>query len=240
LAGVHAHIRSNVLSPAEFGANAHKLAEFAMSLAGIRLMPALRFVDFGSGIPAAEPILAQDDTWQYSGVAPYAAACAEALRSAGARRDLTLIIEPGRSVVATAGQLLCRVVSVKWRSGEEIVIVDGGVNMVPGARTHRYRIAPLSNRSGYVRRVTVHWALCDNLDVLGSANLAAPVAGDLLTVHSVGAYDMAARSFNFIRPRPAVIWVASDGELTVVRREETFEDWANFQRLAPTLKDSVE
>jgi diaminopimelate decarboxylase len=139
----------------------------------------------------------------------------------------SLVLEPGRALVANAGVTLYRVESVKpGAAGERIVAVDGGMsdNLRPMLYGAAYDAA-LADRIGAGGSVcTVVGKHCESGDVLvRDVELPDPRPGDVLVTPVTGAYGHAmANNYNGV-PRPPVIF-CSGGDARVVVRRETYED----------------
>jgi diaminopimelate decarboxylase len=166
-------------------------------------------------------------------VADYAAALHgaldEALAGAGLAHRPALMVEPGRSIAASAGVTLYRVGTIKEIAGvRTYVAVDGGMsdNARPATYGARYE-AFLPERVTAPRPlvVTVAGKHCEQGDLLvRNATLPADVAvGDLLCTPATGAYGYAmASNYNKV-PRPAVVFAAG-GDARLVVRRETVDD----------------
>ena len=133
---------------------------------------------------------------------------------------MSLILEPGRSLVGRAGVTLYRVGSVKESGGVAYAAIDGGMSDNPRPQLYGARYeALLANRadelpSGVYRIAGKH---CESGDVLiEAAELPEPRPGDLLAVPATGAYTLALGSTYNGVPRPAVVLVA-DGEARLIR-----------------------
>lgn len=142
-------------------------------------------------------------------------------------RPIRLLLEPGRLVVAQAGRLLTRVVSVKERGGRRFVGVDATVgNIVVESVYHPYhRVAAVSPRGAALDTPT---DVCGNTthtrDFLGrDLRLPELLPGDLLALHDVGAYGYAMSSHFLNRPRPAEV-VIDNHIATLSTRREGFAD----------------
>jgi len=140
---------------------------------------------------------------------------------------ISLILEPGRSLVGRAGVTLYRVGSVKESGGVTYAAIDGGMSDNPRPQLYGARYeALLANRadelpSGVYRVAGKH---CESGDVLIEATeLPEPRPGDVLAVPATGAYTLALGSTYNGVPRPAVVLVA-DGAARLIRRRETVED----------------
>jgi len=139
---------------------------------------------------------------------------------------LTVIVEPGRSIVGAAGALLTRVLYVKENRGKQFVIVDAGMNdlLRPALYSAFHRVEPVASRGGDTRRVDVVGPVCETGDFLArDRNLERVQPGDLLAVRDAGAYGFVMASNYNMRPRAAEALV-EDGAVRVIRRRETFED----------------
>jgi len=152
----------------------------------------------------------------------YARAVREPLRGL----DATLVLEPGRVLVANAGLLLTRVLYLKRTPARRFVIVDAGMNdlLRPALYDAHHDIQPVRPRRGKAALVDVVGPVCESSDVLGAQRRLPPlVAGDLLAVMTAGAYGMSMSSNYNSRPRAAEVLV--DGtRARVVRRRERLED----------------
>jgi diaminopimelate decarboxylase len=143
-------------------------------------------------------------------------------------RDVHVLIEPGRALVANAGVTLYRVETVK-RNVSTWVAVDGGMSdnlrpMLYGA-IYDARIASRAGVAGG-EPCTLAGKHCESGDVIvRRARLDDPRVGDLVVTPATGAYGHAmANNYNGV-PRPPVIF-CKDGDARVVVRRETYDDLA--------------
>ena len=139
---------------------------------------------------------------------------------------LTVLVEPGRSIVGPAGALLTRVLYVKENRGKRFVIVDAGMNDLvrPALYSAFHRIEPVVARGGEARRVDVVGPVCETGDFLArDRDLETVGPGDLLAVRDTGAYGVVMASNYNMRPRPAEALVEG-GTARLIRRRETFDD----------------
>jgi diaminopimelate decarboxylase len=139
---------------------------------------------------------------------------------------LTVIVEPGRSIVGAAGALLTRVLYLKENRGKQFVIVDAGLNdlLRPALYSAFHRVEPVVSGGGETRRVDVVGPVCETGDFLArDRNLERVQPGDLLAVRDTGAYGFVMSSNYNMRPRAAEALV-EEGGLRLIRRRETFQD----------------
>jgi len=206
LRGVHAHVGSQVFE-----------LDVYESLAGIlRQIGDYPLLNLGGGFAIA---------YTRADRPPPADAYAEAML-ANAPKDVTVLCEPGRSLVGNAGVSLYTVGTVKAVPGvRTYVAVDGGMadNIRPMLYGAIYE-ADIADRLGGSEPARVVGMHCESGDVLvAEALLESPRPGDVLVVPATGAYGYAMSSNYNAVPRPPVIF-CRDGDARVVVRRETFED----------------
>jgi diaminopimelate decarboxylase len=211
--GIHCHIGSQVFRLDSYAKAAAVVAEFAAAVereVGVEIP----LVNLGGGLGAR--YLADDPP---TDVGEYAALLHHALPG---RR---VMVEPGRSIVASAAITVYRVGTIKVIDGVgTYVAVDGGMSDNPrpvlyGAGYEAY--LPRAVDAGRPLVVSVAGKHCEQGDViLTDAHLPADVAvGDLLVTPVTGAYGYSmASNYNKV-PRPAVVFVRAGAARVVVRRE---------------------
>lgn len=138
------------------------------------------------------------------------------------------MIEPGRSIVASAGITLYTVGAVKEIPGvRSYVSIDGGMPDNPRYALYKADytavIANKANRPAS-RIMTIAGRCCESGDLIQeNTALQECEHGDILAVLATGAYNYSMSS-NYNRlPRPAVVMV-KDGTSRVVVKAETYED----------------
>lgn len=137
----------------------------------------------------------------------------------------TVVIEPGRSLVAQSTTTVYTVVTVK--EGEPtFVAVDGGLADNFEASTYigqRFE-ATLAQRIGGDRLVDVVGRQCESGDTLAThARLDDPKAGDLLAIPMTGAYTHTLVNNYNGALRPPVVF-CRDGQARAVVRRDTYDD----------------
>jgi diaminopimelate decarboxylase len=210
LRGVHAHVGSQIMDPAE-------LAAAVAPLAALGDFPVY---DLGGGLGA-----------RYTSADRPASvdAYVEALLAAADEQlpaDAEIMIEPGRSMVNSSAFTLYTVTTVK-RDARNFVAVDGGMgdNLEVALFQQRFE-AVLAGRlhDEDEEEVVVVGRHCESGDVLiDPLRLPAARVGDLLAVPATGAYTHTmANNYNGYR-RPPVVFVR-DGEARAIIRRETWDD----------------
>jgi len=215
--GITSHIGSQILSVAPYRRALARLASYVRDLAQNGI--GLDFVDIGGGIG----IRYTDETPLVP--TEYARALAEIVRPLGCR----LLIEPGRSIVGSAGILLTRVLYVKQNGGKTFVIVDAAMNDLirPVLYNATHAITPAVHSSslpGAPELIDVVGPVCESGDFLARDWPLPPVkTGDLLVVWTAGAYSFAQSSNYNARRRVAEVLVEGH-RFRIVRRRETYDD----------------
>ena len=150
-------------------------------------------------------------------------------------RDLSIIVEPGRSIAAQAGMLLTRVELIKSNDHKSFAVVDAAMNdlLRPSIYSAWHDIQPVKPDNGREEAVyDVVGPICETGDFLGKERPLSVAAGDLLAVHSAGAYGFGMSSNYNSRNRPAEVMVDGD-QAHLVRRRETITEQLAPESLLP-------
>ncbi len=178
----------------------------------------LRHLDLGGGVGVRyrdeEPPLAGDYI--------------KAIRERLGDRDLALVFEPGRYIVANAGVLLTRVEYLKHTEHKDFAIVDAAMNDLirPALYQAWMDVSAVQPREGEGRTYDVVGPICETGDFLAKDRVLNLAEGDLLAVHSAGAYGFVMSSNYNTRGRCAEVLVDGDQAFEVRRRETVAELYA--------------
>ncbi|CDO33701.1 diaminopimelate decarboxylase [Mycolicibacterium porcinum] len=208
LDGVHTHVGSQLLN----------VEQLAAAVAPIAALGTFDVYDLGGGLGVR---------YTYAEHPPTLDDYAEAM-VAQARTllppDSRIIVEPGRSMVATTACTLYRVTTVK-RGVITHVAVDGGMgdNLEVSLTAQRFE-ATIANRVGGGETVSVVGRHCESGDqLIDAVALREPTVGDLLAVPVTGAYCYTmSNQYNGARRVPVVF--AHNGTARLVVRRDTWED----------------
>jgi diaminopimelate decarboxylase len=214
ISGVQCHIGSQITDLGPLQRAAADLVSLSRRLMAEGV--ALRTIDIGGG-------LGIDYT---SDAPPPVDAFAAAVLPLIEGLPLTLLLEPGRSLVARAGVLVTRVLVVKENHGKRFVVVDAGMTELlrPALYGAYHRIQPVGAGEEPVGPVDVVGPVCETADFLARGrDLPTVEAGALLAIRDVGAYGFSMASTYNMRPRAAEALV-DGGRLRLIRRRETFDD----------------
>ena len=222
--GINQHIGSLFMSPEPYLEAVSNLLRIAKRFEN------LEFIDFGGGygIPyhklddeaeypmedfkkRLEPIL--DDFVKEYGKAPM-------FKS-----------EPGRYCVAEGSVILGRVHATKENAGKKYVGTDVGMNVLvrPSMYDSWHDIEVIRNGETVSREdlfeQTVTGNICESGDLLAKDRMLPKISkGDLICVLDTGAYGYSMCSTYNSRPRPAEVMISIDGDLSCIRKRETYED----------------
>ncbi|EJK98948.1 diaminopimelate decarboxylase [Pseudomonas fluorescens Q2-87] len=178
----------------------------------------LRHIDLGGGVGVRyrdeEPPL----------VADYIKTVRERLEG----RDLALMFEPGRYIVANAGVLLTQVEYLKHTEHKDFAIVDAAMNDLirPALYQAWMDVTAVRPRDTVARSYDIVGPICETGDFLAKGRELALEEGDLLAVHSAGAYGFVMSSNYNTRGRCAEVLVDGDQAFQVRRRETVAELFA--------------
>jgi diaminopimelate decarboxylase len=184
----------------------------------------LRYLDIGGGLAVTY------DAEEPTNLERFAQIVVPAVRSTG----LQLIVEPGRFMVGNAGVLIARVLYRKRSGGKELLVVDAGMTdlLRPSHYNAYHRIEAVEPTEGR-SRVDVVGPVCESGDFLAlDRELDDLRAGDLIAIHSAGAYGYVMSSNYNTRGRPAEVLVDGDRYALVTQRE-SYEHLVTPELLEP-------
>ncbi|MFN3657178.1 MAG: hypothetical protein ACK4UO_07990 [Pseudolabrys sp.] len=245
---MHTHIGTYILAPEAYRVATQTLATLReqIALEHDHTVPCL---NLGGGVPSNSLLHGMPRPAEHviRPIEDYAEAITGVLNKLPEKKRPMLRMELGRHLVDEAGYLLTSVVAMKghdrptlsttdlsarhakeWQLLQEDskrgVLVDIGVNFLYTAAWFEIGVFPsrLINTPAIPTRL--YGDLCMAIDVIReSVDLPTLDVGDVLTLHPVGAYNLA-QSMQFIDYRPAVVLIAENGTPELIRRRETLDD----------------
>lgn len=151
-----------------------------------------------------------------------------------------LFIEPGRSIISTAGVTLYTLGSSKQvPKGKKYVAVDGG--MADNARPSMYQaeyFAQIVNKPDYelANTVTIAGRFCESGDILiKEIKLPEIEEGDILCVYNTGAYNYSMSS-NYNRVQKPAMVLVNDGHDDIIIKRESLKDLIEHDVIPDRLK----
>ncbi|SDI81549.1 diaminopimelate decarboxylase [Pseudomonas delhiensis] len=220
--GVDCHIGSQLTQLEPFLDALDRLLALVDRLAARGI--AIRHLDLGGGLG----VRYRDET------PPPASDYIRAVRERLGSRQLTLVFEPGRYIVANAGLLLTRVEYLKHTAHKDFAIIDAAMNDLirPALYQAWMEVSPVVPRAGEKRTYDLVGPICETGDFLAKGRELALEEGNLLAVRSAGAYGFVMSSNYNTRGRAAEVLV--DGERAFeVRRRETVQELYAGESLLP-------
>jgi len=217
--GIHFHIGSQLTELEPILEAAQMVADLTRSLAAIGVE--IRFFDVGGGLG----VVYKDET--PIDVQAYARGIIEAVKGL----DVTLLCEPGRYLTANAGWLLTRVLYEKRNGEKRFVIVDAAMNdlLRPALYDAYHRVEYLEESRGETTQADVVGPICESGDWLAKKVPLPPTeSGDLLCIHSAGAYGFTMASNYNTRGRAAEV-ACEGGRCRLIRARESFEDQVRLE-----------
>ena len=213
LKGFHAHIGSQIVDQKPFEDEVKLLLDLVKKYE-------VNEINIGGGIGIA--YLEKD---QAPAIEKFAEKISKVLKN---DPNIKLILEPGRSIVGTAGTTLYTIGAVKDIKGiRKYVFIDGG--MSDNSRPILYQAvydAVVANKADQQRteKVTVAGRFCESGDILiKDIKLQKAQAKDVLAVFCTGAYNYSmASNYNRVG-RPAMVLV-KQGQAKLILKRESFED----------------
>jgi diaminopimelate decarboxylase len=214
LVGVHCHLGSTIIDVDVYREAVSYLANVVAHVRSLGY--SLEYFNIGGGLGI---------DYERPGKAPKPDKLASAIRKL-IPDDMTLIVEPGRSIVGDAGVLVGRVIGVKQGEHKRFIVVDASMTELirPSLYNAYHEIVFTEPQVGTIETFDVVGPVCESADFLGKdRRLPTPAEGAGIVVRDVGAYGYAMSSNYNMRPRPAEYIVDGD-RLTRIRQAETFND----------------
>ncbi|MEA4976985.1 MAG: diaminopimelate decarboxylase [Methanomassiliicoccaceae archaeon] len=228
--GIHAHIGSGGQDIAPFLDETEILANITNSLSEIGIE--LEFIDIGGGIGV--PYRMNEEPMNLEELA------AEVTDMIKMETDVkTIILEPGRYIVADTTLLLTKCVDIKDLGFKKYMGVDAGMNtLVRPAMYDSYHHVAVADKFGKActAKYDVVGPICESGDYLAHERvLPDPQEGDILAVYDAGAYGFSMSSNYNSRPLCREVLV-NDGKAELIREAETVDDLWRLQRIPARLK----
>ena len=152
-------------------------------------------------------------------------------------REQEILVEPGRSIVGNSGVLLTTIEYLKHGSNKNFIVVDAAMNDLarPSLYSAYHQIDNIDSKNSDPERLyDIVGPICETGDFLGKDRNLSVREGDVLAIHSVGAYGMTMSSNYNTRPRAPELLIDED-RAYVIRERETVEELFANERTIPSL-----
>lgn len=153
---------------------------------------------------------------------------------------VTILLEPGRSVIADAGLVLTTVRNIKQRpeTSDVWLLTDAGYNLMLSMNNYKWYYHLISASCADAspdQNYKVAGPLCDSGDVYFDIERGGRLPdyrllpsnvqpGEVLALLNSGAYSLAQMFHYNGRPLPAAVMIEDNGEVQLIRRRDTYED----------------
>jgi diaminopimelate decarboxylase len=217
------HVGSQLATLEPYRAGLERLRELAERMVGAGAP--IRYMDIGGGLPVR---------YDEGDVEPDLDAFARIISPVVKRMNAELIVEPGRFFAAASGVLLSRVLYRKRSGGKDYVIADAGMTeLLRPSHYDAYHLIESAKPSGKRAVVDVVGPVCESGDFLAQDREMDDVeAGDLLVIHTAGAYGYVMSSNYNARLKAAEVMV--DGaRFAVVTARESYDDLTRLEQAHP-------
>lgn len=223
--GADCHIGSQIFEVLPFKVTAEKMIDF---MAQVRDEVGITLTELNLGGGFGIKYTEKDDPVPYE---EYIKLVHDTIRETCDKHNLELpfiYMEPGRSIVASAGLTLYTVSAVKEiKDVRNYVLIDGGMCDNPRYALYKSEyslcVANKANEStDYI--ATVAGKCCESGDLIQEdVPLTKPCTGDTVAVFATGAYNYSMASNYNRNPRPAMVALRGGKDRLVIKRE-TYED----------------
>ena len=145
-------------------------------------------------------------------------------------KNYKIILEPGRSIVGTAGILVTKVEYIKKAGDKKFAIIDAGMNDLirPSLYQAWHRVKEVEQRDIEVEMYDLAGPVCETGDILAKERELKILPDDCLAIMDVGAYGSVMTSNYNSRLRPIELLVTGD-KVKVIRKRESFNDLISLE-----------
>ncbi len=224
--GLHKHIGSQITNISPFVDSMKKVLTLLDELKRQRITITHLDIGGGLGIP------------YYDEKPPQPADLAKKILPLLRQRPLTLVMEPGRSIVGNAGMLVTQTLYIKKGLDKMFVIVDAGMNdlMRPTLYGSYHHIIPVIKNRRSTVRADVVGPICESGDFLAKDRDIQKVnRGEYLAVLGAGAYCMSMSS-NYNSRRTIAEVMVNGRKHGLIRKRGTYNDLVKDEVLPEYLK----
>ena len=219
LKGIASHVGSQIFNKELIFENLNLLIEIANNLTGQG--HTLSYIDLGGGLGVSYQ--------EEKEIKPKEVL--EEVISKLQPLNLTLLLEPGRSISGNIGVLLSKVEYLKKSSDLNFAVIDSGMNdlLRPSLYQAWHNISVVGTSNQKALSYEVVGPVCESGDIFGKDRTLSLDKDSILAIHDAGAYGHVMSSNYNSRLRPSEILVEGN-KIKVIRRRETFDDLLRQER----------
>jgi diaminopimelate decarboxylase len=231
LSGFQMHIGFNIDNVDDYVFETKIIGDLASKVES-KLGIKISYIDIGGGFPAGlKPFTKK--VWNLPDINDYVKAISLEMLKKFPKRDIKLILEPGRYLVDEGVLLTTKVISAKKAKGAQEVIVDTTLDHLATVTYSEQEVSILRKiiKSDNLS-TNIYGATCRENDVLvKNKNLPEIKTGDYLIFNKIGAYNISWQN-QFCYPRPAIVLIDERNKTRILRKKETFEDIIKSQKIS--------
>ncbi|WP_291951147.1 diaminopimelate decarboxylase [Campylobacter sp.] len=212
--GVHFHIGSQILDISSIQEASKIVSQLVRELIALKIN--IKFFDIGGGLGVCYKDEQEPNLYEY----------AQGILTSLQGLDVCIGMEPGRFLVANAGEFVTKVLYEKFNKTKRFVIVDGAMNdlLRPSLYEAYHEIELLTDTKENLSLCDIVGGVCESGDFLAKNRKLAPVKmGDLIVIKSAGAYGFSMSSNYNTRNRVCEL-AKEDNKIRVIRRRENYVD----------------
>ncbi|EAJ6135788.1 diaminopimelate decarboxylase [Campylobacter lari] len=211
--GVHFHIGSQILDISSIHEASTIVAKLVKELLALKIN--IKFFDIGGGLGVCYKDEQEPNLYDY----------AQGILASLQGLDVCIGMEPGRFLVANAGEFVTKVLYEKFNDKKRFVIVDGAMNdLLRPSLYSAYHEIKLLSENKEESLCDIVGGVCESGDFLAKdRKLAKTKAGDLIIVKSTGAYGFSMSSNYNTRNRVCEL-ACENGTVRMIRKRESYED----------------
>ncbi|EBF6064303.1 diaminopimelate decarboxylase [Campylobacter lari] len=211
--GVHFHIGSQILDVSSIHEASTIVAKLVKELLVLKIN--IKFFDIGGGLGVCYKDEQEPNLYDY----------AQGILASLQGLDVCIGMEPGRFLVANAGEFVTKVLYEKFNDKKRFVIVDGAMNdLLRPSLYSAYHEIKLLSENKEESLCDIVGGVCESGDFLAKdRKLAKTKAGDLIIVKSTGAYGFSMSSNYNTRNRVCEL-ACENGTVRMIRKRESYED----------------
>lgn len=210
--GLHVHIGS------QLGDTTQTERAVQVALDVVRPFPSVTCINIGGGMPVSYDNSVKPNPESFAAVV------------CPLLKNFHVMLEPGRSIVASSGILVCKVLYRKDQAGQKIIVVDASMTdlMRPALYSAVHSVVPLrrADPEEPMDVFNVVGPVCETTDVL-ARDVALPTRcgqpGEMLALMTAGAYGFSMANNYNARPLVPQV-VVHNGNLQLSTKRQTFED----------------
>ncbi|MCV3473691.1 diaminopimelate decarboxylase [Campylobacter sp. CNRCH_2014_2849] len=211
--GVHFHIGSQILDISSIHEASVIVAKLVKELLALKIN--IKFFDIGGGLGVCYKDEQEPNLYDY----------AQGILASLQGLDVCIGMEPGRFLVANAGEFVTKVLYEKFNDKKRFVVVDGAMNdLLRPSLYSAYHEIKLLSENKEESLCDIVGGVCESGDFLAKdRKLAKTKAGDLIIVKSAGAYGFSMSSNYNTRNRVCEL-ACENGKVRMIRKRESYED----------------